>query len=142
MDISINSNQPAFGAKFINNKAFQDVVTHAKNQKRLPELTQALNQLLIADKGDILIIHGKQEDALIPIYSSFMMYKGEIKGYLERRSVQNLAMDAKTPAEASFNALLDLASMGKKYRKLFGGEPKYNIKAEDIIKKYTIPVNV
>lgn len=122
MEISKKCNHPAFTAKFIPNKAFKEVVNYAKNTKQLRALDSALNTLKKANKGDILIVHGKNDI----VYSSFTM---------GRRSVYNTI--AESPAEASFNGVLELAQLGRKFRSLVGGEAKEYITAKDIMKNYT-----
>jgi hypothetical protein len=72
-----------------------------------------------------LIIHGTTPTN--QVYSSFR---------LGTKSVQNLG--AKTPAQASFNAILELDEFGRKFRKLVCGDAKSYLKPEDLIKKYTI----
>ena len=125
MNISTNQNQTAFSAKFINNKAFQEVVQYAKKTNQLQELDTALNKLNNANTGDILLIHGTVPGG---VYSNF-----NLGG---RHAVQNLG--AETPAKASFNGILELAELGRKFKKLFGREVKSNIKTDDIIKKYSV----
>ena len=124
MNISTNRNQPAFSAKFINNKAFQEVVKYAKDTKQLQELDTALNKINNSNAGDILLIHGTVPGG---VYSNFNMGK---------RAVQNLG--AETPEKASFNAIMELGELGRKFRKLVGGEVKSNLKADDVIKKYSV----
>ena len=124
MNISTNQNQPTFSAKFVNNKAFQEVVKYAKDTKQLQELDTALNKINNSNTGDILLIHGTVPGG---VYSNFNMGK---------RAVQNLG--AETPEKASFNAIMELGELGRKFRKLIGGEVKSNLKAEDVIKKYSV----
>ena len=45
---------------------------------------------------------------------------------------------AETPEKASFNAILELGELGRKFRRLIGGEVKSNLKAEDLISKYGV----
>ena len=84
----------------------------------------ALNKINNANSGDILLIHGTVPNG---VYSNFNMGK---------RSVQNLG--AETPEKASFNAILELGELGRKFRRLIGGEVKSNLKAEDLISKYGV----
>lgn len=126
MNISATKNESAFGAKIINNKAFEEVVRYAEQNAKIKELDIALNNLKNANSGDLLIIHGKAPNG---IFSSFNMNK---------RSVQNLSNGAVSPEEASFNALLELGELGRKFRKLIGGNVEYKLKAEDLIKRYGI----
>lgn len=119
-----NMQTPAFGARF-NKKGLTEVVNYAKETGQLQALDSALNKLLHANDGDILIIHGKTPDG--EIYSNFTMGK---------KTVQNLTADSKTPAEASFKGILELGELGRKFRRLVGGDVKENLKAEDIISRY------
>lgn len=124
MTISKTCNHPSFSGKFINNQAFKDVVKYAKETNQLQALDNALNRINNANKGDILIIHGRTPAG---IYSNFNMNK---------RAVQNLG--AETPEKASFNGILDLAQLGKMFKKLVGGDVVENINVNDIFKKYTV----
>ena len=126
MDITAISNEKAFRAKFVKNKAFEEVVRFAEKTSKMKDLDTALNNLANANSGDILIIHGKTSNG---IYSNFNMGK---------RSVQNLTNEAKTPEEASFIALLELGELERKFRRLIGGNVKYTLKAEDMINKYGV----
>ena len=65
------------------------------------------------------------------VFSNFTMGK---------RAVYNAT--AETPAQASFNGILDLGTIGAKFKKLVGGEVKENISVNDIIKNYTNGINV
>ena len=127
MEISnIRTNaSPAFGAKF-SGKNFKEVVEFAKETKQLRKLDNALNNILHANDGDILIIHGKAPNG--NIYSNFTM---------GRRTVQNSALKANSPAEATFNGIIELGQLDRKFRSLVGGNVKENIKAEDIIARYS-----
>lgn len=124
MNISTSQNQPSFSAKFIDNKAFRDVVKYAENTKQLQVLDTALNKINNVKAGDILIIHGKNAEE---VYSNFNM---------GRRAIQNLG--AKTPEEASFNAIIQLGELGRKFRRLVGGELKLNLTANDLVSKYGV----
>ena len=126
MDISVKNYESAFGAKIVNNKAFLEVIRYAEKNSKLKELDVALNNLKNANSGDILIIHGKAPNG---IFSSFSMNK---------RSVQNMSNGAESPEAASFNALIELGELGRKFRKLIGGDVQYKINAEDIINKYGV----
>ena len=128
MEISKKCNHPAFTAKFIPNKAFKEVVDYAANTKQLRALDSALNNIKKANEGDILIMHGSNNGH---VFSNFTMGK---------RSVYNST--AETPAQASFNGILDLGTIGAKFKKLVGGEVKENISVNDIIKNYTNGINV
>lgn len=124
MKISTDSNQQNFTGKFINTKSFQEVVKYAEKVKRLPELDTALNRLNSVKTEDILLIHGKSGDR---VFSNFNMGK---------RAIQNLG--AATPEEASFNAILELGELGRKFRRLVGGEAASKLTADDVIKKYGV----
>lgn len=126
MDVKAVGNERTFGAKFIKNKAFEEVVRYAKKTSRIKDLDSALNNLANANPGDILIIHGKTQNC---IFSNFNLGK---------RCFQNLVNDAKTPEEASFNAIIELGELGRKFRRLIGGNVKFTLKAEDLIKRYTV----
>ena len=128
MEISKKCNHPAFTAKFIPNKAFKEVVDYAANTKQLRALDSALNNLKKANEGDIFIMHGANNGH---VFSNFTMGK---------RAVYNAT--AQTPAEASFNGILDLGALGAKFRKLAGGNVKENITANDIMKNYTTDITV
>ena len=124
MEISAIKNEQTFGAKIVNNKAFLEVVNYAEKNSMLRDLDIALNNLSNANSGDILIIHGKTPNG---IYSSFNMNK---------RSVQNMTNGAKSPEESSFNALIELGDLERKFKKLVGGKIESKLNAADLIKKY------
>ena len=124
MNISGNDNQTNFRAKFFNNQAFREVVKYAEETKQLQTLDTALNKLNNANEGDILLIHGK---------TSLGMFSNFTKG---RRSVQNLG--AATPEKASFNAILELAELGRKFTKLFGEKADSKLTSDSVINKYTV----
>ncbi len=128
MEISKKCNHPAFTAKFIPNKAFKEVVDYAQKTKQLRALDSALNNLKKANEGDILIMHGSNGNR---VFSNFTMGK---------RSIYN--QTANTPAEASLNGIIDLGTLGSKFRKLVGGNVKENITANDIMKNYTTDITV
>lgn len=126
MNINTNNNL-SFQAKFINTKSFQEVIEYAEKNKKLPELDSALNKIGHVYGNDILIIHGQVPNG---IYSSFRM---------GNRSVQNLSMHATTPQESSFNAIIELSELGKKFKKLLGSrEIKTDLTPEQIINKYSV----
>ena len=125
MKISTNGSSPKFSAKFINNNALKQVVKFADDSNQLQRLDSALNILKNSNSGDILIIHGKLPSG--SVYSSFTMNK---------RSVVNRT--AETPAQASFQGILELSELGRKFRSLFGTEAKISLTTDDIIKKYTV----
>ncbi len=128
MNISANQNHPSFSAKFINNKAFQEVVKYAEETKQLQLLDDALNRLNNTKTGDILLIHGKTSNG---VYSNFSM--GNMGN---KKSILNLG--AETPEKASFDGIIELGELGRKFRRLIGGEFKSTLKSEDIIKKYSV----
>lgn len=113
-----------FTAKFIPNKAFKEVVDYAAETKQLRALDSALNNIKKANDGDILIIHGQNATGA---YSSFTM---------GHRSSVNLCTNG-TQQQASFNGIIELGQLGRKFRSLVGGNVKENISKEDIIKNYT-----
>lgn len=125
MEIQKYNSLPAFGAKF-DGRAFKEVVEYADKTKQLRALDSALHNILHANKGDILIIHGKTPDGRI--YSNFTMGK---------RCVQNLSSGAETPAQASFNGILELGQLGRKFRQLAGGDVKDDLNAAGILAKYS-----
>ncbi len=125
MDILVNQNQLSFSAKFLDNKAFREVVKYADDTKQLLELDSALNRINNANQGDILLIHGKTPEG---VYSNF---------YMNKRAVQNLG--AETPEKASFLGIIELGKLGRKFRRLIGGDVKQaDIKVQDIIDKYSV----
>lgn len=127
MEITNNYAKQAFGARF-ERKAFAEVVDYAAKTRQLNKLDSALNSLLHVNtnKGDILVVHGKNKDG--QIFSSFTLGK---------KSVQNSAINCKTPAEASFKGIIKLGEFGHKYRRLFGNAPKSDLKPEDIMTRYS-----
>ncbi len=128
MEIQRINQSPAFSAKFQNNKAFQEVVQHAVNNNCLRTLDCALNTLKKADNCTITIAHGVDNNGVF--YSTFLN---------GRRSVSNSIADAKTPAEASLDGILELSMLSRKFRSLIGTpQPKQNITKESIIKEYTV----
>ena len=124
MNISINQNQNTFGATFINTKSFREVAHYAEKNGKLLELDTALYRLSKANKGDILLIHGKTPNGRV--FSNFNMGK---------RAIQNLG--AKTPEEASFNAICELGELGRKFKRLIGGEVKTELNVNDVILKHS-----
>lgn len=120
-----NYSSTSFGAKF-EPKALKEVIEYAANTKQLRKLDAALNNILHANEGDILIIHGKTPDGRV--FSNFTMGK---------RTIQNLTNGAASPQEASFNAILELGELGRKFRSLIGGNVKENITASEIYSRYS-----
>lgn len=121
MNLSVK-NQPNFGANFINTKSFREVLDYAEKNGKLLELDGALNRLHEANTGDILLIHGKTDAG---VYSSFRM---------GHRSVQNLG--ANLPEEASYKAIVELGELGRKFRRLIGGDVQSSLSAKRVLQKY------
>ena len=87
-----------------------------------------MNTLKKADECTIVAQHGVNENGIM--FSTFQ------KG---RRSVSNSVADAKSPAEATLDAILGLSFLGRKFRSLVGtSQPKQNINKESIINEYTV----
>ena len=126
MNISTNYNSINFRAKFINNKAFADVINYASKENKLMDLDTALHRLKVANEGDIMIIHGQVPEG---IYSNFRM---------KNRSVQNIAAGCSSPAEATFNSIIELSNLGKKFKRLIGGEVKTKTTTLDIVNEYGV----
>lgn len=128
MEIQRNSYSPAFSARFTNNKAFKEVVEYAEKNKCLRTLDSALNTIKKANDGEITILHGQSPNG--GIYSAFTT---------GRRSVSNEVSQAKTPAEASFDGILELGFLTKKFKSLLGtSKVKQDITPQRIVKEYTI----
>ncbi len=120
-----NYSAQSFGAKF-EAKALKEVVDYAAETKQLRKLDTALNNILHANEGDILIIHGNTPDGRI--FSNFTMGK---------RTIQNFSNGAKSPVEATFNGIVELGELGKKFRRLVGGNVKDNTTASELISRYS-----
>lgn len=128
MEIQRINQSPAFNAKFQNNKAFQEVVQYAADNNCLRTFDTALNTLKKADDCTIVITHGLNREG--GIFSTFLK---------DRRSVSNYVAEAKSPAEASFDGILELSWLGKKFKSLVGtSKPKQNITKESILKEYSV----
>lgn len=128
MEIQSTKNSLSFNAKFKNNKAFQEVVQYAVDNNCLRTLDGALNTLKKADECTITIAHGLDNKGIM--YSTF------IKG---RQSVPNSVSDAKSPAEASLDGILELSWLARKFRTLVGtSQPKQNITKESMLKEYSV----
>lgn len=128
MQIQKTGYAPTFSAEFVNNKAFKDVVQYAKDNGCMRTLDAALNTIKKANNGKISILHGTTSDGLI--YSTFTT---------GRRSVSNSILDAKSPAEASFDGILELSTLTKKFKSLLGvSKVEQNISPESLIKEYTV----
>ena len=130
----INDNKTTFGIKFTNNGAFKDVVSYAAKNRKLMELDSALNILNNSNTGDILIVHGKSPNG---IFSSFTLFKDRYNKDW-RSSVQNMTNGAQSPEESSYNAIIELSTLGNKFKKLVGNKIEENITENSIFKKYTI----
>ncbi len=120
-----NYSSPSFRAKF-EAKALKEVVDYAAKNKQLRKLDTALNNILHANEGDILIIHGKTPDGRI--FSNFTMGK---------HTIQNFSNGAQSPQEASFNGILELGELGRKFRSLVGGDVKDKTTAQELISRYS-----
>ncbi len=120
-----NYSVQSFGAKF-EAKALKEVVDYAATTKQLRKLDTALNNILHANEGDILIIHGKTQDGRI--FSNFTMGK---------RTIQNFSNGAKSPVESTFNGILELGELGAKFRRLAGGNVKDKTTAAELIARYS-----
>ena len=125
-NLSINAVNPSFGAKFLNNNAFKEVLSHAESTGKLQALDSALHNLDMANYGDIILIHGKNGEQ---VFSSFKMGP---------RTSYNFANGLTDPFEISLNGILELGKLGDKFKKLAGGHITSKAKAEDIVKKYTV----
>ncbi len=127
MEIQRTNYTPSFSARFTNDKAFREVVQYAQDNGCLRTLDCALNTIKKANPGKISIIQGRTPDD--KIYSTFTT---------GRRSVTNYAGDATCPAEATFDGILELSMLGKKFKSLLGvSKIEQDITAEKIIKEYT-----
>ncbi len=124
MEIQKTCNHPAFTAKFVPNKAFREVVEYAKNTRQLAALDGALHNIKNANDGDILIIHGETPSG---VFSNFTM---------GRKTITNTSY--KTPEESSFKAILELGTLGRKFRTLVQGDVKSKVTKDDIMKNYTV----
>jgi len=122
MQITNNQSNTAFAANFVNNKTFQDVVKYAKKNGELQTLDSALNVLNNVNKGDILIINGRTAAGN---YSNFNLGKKTVS-----------VCGGNTPEEASFKGIVELAELGKKFRRLFGGNAKFSLTTDDVISRY------
>lgn len=124
MEIQKTCSHPAFTAKFVPNRAFREVVQYAKDTKQLGVLDSALYNLKKSNSGDILLVHGETPAG---VFSNFSM---------GRRAVINQTDE--TPQKASFKGIIELGTLGRKFRSLIGGDVKNNVTAEDIMKNYTV----
>ena len=124
MEIQKRCHHPAFTAKFVPNRAFREVVQYAKDTKQLGVLDSALYNIKKANNGDILLIHGETPSG---VFSNFSIW---------RRAVINTPEE--TPEKASFNGIIELGTLGRKFRSLVGGDVKNSVTAEDIMKNYTV----
>lgn len=128
MQIQKTCYAPTFNARFVNNQAFKEVVQYAQENDCMRTLDAALNLLKKANDKDITIFHGVRGDG--KIYSTFTCRK---------RSVPNNVSDAKSPAEASFDGILELSMLTKKFKSLVGASKvEQNITPETLIKEYTV----
>lgn len=129
MDFSYNNKfNPAFGLRIKDNRAFRQVLSTAKYNKKFLELDSTLNSLLHVKGNDIVIIHGYTKEGAI--YSTFLC--GE-------KSVLNNTTGCQTPAQASLKAILDLVDKDNpKLMQLLGSRVKRFISEAEIINRYTI----
>lgn len=128
MEIQKINHCPSFNAKFKNNKAFQEVVQYAADNNCLRTLDSALNTLGKTNKCTIIISHGVDNNGMI--YSSFIK---------DRRSVSNSIAEAKSPAEASLDGIIELSWLRRKFKSLVGtSAPEENITKESILKEYSV----
>lgn len=128
MEIQRNSYSPAFSARFTNNKAFKEVVEYAEKNNCLRTLDSALNTIKKANNGDITILHGQSPNG--GFFSAFTT---------GRRSVSNEVSQAQSPAEASFDGILELSFLTKKFKSLMGvSKVKQDITPQRIINEYTV----
>lgn len=127
MEIQKINNNPSFNAKFKNNKSFQEVVQYAVDNNCLRTLDSALNNLKKSNDCTIIVSHGVNNKGVM--YSTFMK---------DRRSISNPVSEATSPAQASFDGILELSWLGRKFKSLVGtSKPEQNISKEGIIKEYT-----
>ena len=123
---------PAFKADFVNNKEFREVVKYAQENNCMRTLDGALNNIKKANPGQIRICHGYTSDG--KMYSTFM-----IQNERTIRSVANSTADSESTAEASFDGILELGMLNRKFRSLFGVQKvEQNITPARIIKEYTV----
>lgn len=119
---------PSFNAKFTNNEAFREVVQYAADNNCLRTLDSALNTLKKTDDCIITATHG--------VDSKGAMYSTFLKG---RRSVSNSVSEATSPAHATFDGILELSWLGRKFRSLVGtSQPEQNITKESLVKEYSV----
>lgn len=122
------SYSPAFSAKFVNNKSFQNLVKYAQEKGCMRTLDSSLHSLSKVDNAVIRICDGTTPDG--KIYSTFMS---------GRRSVPNDVFDAKTPSEATLDGIIELSMFGKKYKSLIGvSRATDSITPQSMIKDYTV----
>ncbi len=127
MEIQRNGYSPAFSANFAKTKQFADTVKWAKENNCLRGLDEALYRLSHANSGEITIFHGTTPDG--KIFSNFRHGK---------RSFIAQASDAKTPAEATYNGIQQLAILGRDFRSLMGtSNVTCDVTAEKIMRDYT-----
>lgn len=128
MEIQRTNYSPAFSAKFVNNKEMREVIQFAKDNNCMRTLDCALNTLKNVDDKTIRVLHGTTSDGRM--FSTFIAGK---------RSVFNFTSDAKTPAEASLDGIVELSMLKKKFKSLMGvSEVKDNLTVEKMIKDYTV----
>jgi hypothetical protein len=118
----------SFQANFVKNQSFINVVKYAEKNNCLVTLDGALNALKKSNKGTICLLDGYTPNG--KIYSTFM---------LNKKAIPNSAINAKTPAEASLDAIIELGFVGgKKFRELFGKRVRKNVSVNGILNEYTV----
>ncbi len=128
MEIQKRCYSPAFNARFKNNAGFRDVVQYAQEKGCMRTLDCALNTIKKANYGEISILHGKNPNG--NMYSTFTTGK---------RSVPNNITEASCPAEATFDGILELSMLGKKFKSLLGvSKIEQNITPNSLMKEYTV----
>ena len=110
VEMKISSNYSLnFGMKFINNNAFKEVENYSKTIKRSNDFQSALSALEKADKGDILIEHGVDQNG--KKYSRFILGKC---------TVENTPYFDESYINATFRSIIDLSYLGSRYKVLTG----------------------
>ncbi len=124
MEIKKTCSHPVFTAKFVPNRAFREVVEYAKETRQLNALDSALYNIKKSSDGDILLMHGETPSGIFSTFS------------LGNKAVINSPAD--TPEEASFNAIIELGTLGRKFNNLVCGKVKNTVTVNDIMKNYTV----
>lgn len=132
MEVQKTCYAPAFQAKFVDNKAFREVVQYANEKGCMRTLDSALNTLKKTNNGDITIFHGTSPDGKL-----FSNFRYTYRGFISRSCV-NPTLNCESAAEASMDGILELSMLSKKFYSLTGRNPECHITPEDIIKTYTV----